>query len=200
MLARALPSILPKLTIDEALDITRIYSICDMLPADTPLVQTRPFRSPHHTVSHAGLVGGGSIPRPGEISLAHRGVLFLDELPEFSSRALEVLREILRLYDFSDSAVTRQRIAGIVGLRSRRIVRRVARGGDGGFARGLEAELEFDPSQYTGTGVFLFASVLERFLGLYASVNSFTQTVARVRQQPGVLKRWPPRAGDLPLL
>jgi len=117
-----------------------------------------------------------------------------------AGRALEVLREILRLYDFSDSAVTRQRIAGLVGLRSRRIVRRVSRGGDGGFARGLEAELEFDPSQYTGTGVFLFASVLERFLGLYASVNSFTQTVVRVRQQPGVLKRWPPRAGDLPLL
>jgi type VI secretion system protein ImpG len=115
-------------------------------------------------------------------------------------RALEVMREILRLYDFSDSAVTRQRIAGLVGLRSRRIVRRVARGGNGGFARGLEAELEFDPSQYTGTGVFLFASVLEHFLGLYASVNSFTQTVARVRQQPGVLKRWPPRAGNLPLL
>jgi len=115
-------------------------------------------------------------------------------------RALEVLREILRLYDFSDSAVTRQRIAGLVGLRSRRIVRRVTRGGEGGFARGLEADLEFDPSQYTGTGVFLFASVLERFLGLYASVNSFTQTVARIRQQPGELKRWPPRAGELPLL
>jgi type VI secretion system protein ImpG len=115
-------------------------------------------------------------------------------------RALEVLREILRLYDFSDSAVTRQRIAGLVGLRSRRIVRRVTRGGEGGFARGLEADLEFDPSQYTGTGVFLFASVLERFLGLYASVNSFTQTVARIRQQPGELKRWPPRAGQLPLL
>jgi len=115
-------------------------------------------------------------------------------------RALEVLREILRLYDFSDSAVTRQRIAGLVGLRSRRIVRRVARGAEGGFARGIEADLEFDPSQYTGTGVFLFASVLERFLGLYTSVNSFTQTVARIRQQPGELKRWPPRAGQLPLL
>ena len=64
------------LTIDEALDVTRIYSICDMLPSDTPLIQTRPFRSPHHTVSHAGLVGGGRWPSPGEISLSHRGILF----------------------------------------------------------------------------------------------------------------------------
>jgi len=107
MLARALPSIMPKLTIDEALDVTRIYSICDMLPSDTPLIQTRPFRSPHHTVSHAGLVGGGSVPRPGEISLAHRGVLFLDELPEFNSRALEVLRQPLE-----DKLVTISRASG----------------------------------------------------------------------------------------
>ncbi len=107
MLARALPTIMPKLTIDEALDITRIYSICDMLPANTPLIQTRPFRSPHHTVSHAGLVGGGSVPRPGEISLAHRGVLFLDELPEFHSRALEVLRQPLE-----DKVVTISRASG----------------------------------------------------------------------------------------
>jgi magnesium chelatase family protein len=107
MLARALPTIMPKLTVDEALDITRIYSICDMLPPDTPLIQTRPFRAPHHTVSHAGLVGGGSVPRPGEISLAHRGVLFLDELPEFSSRALEVLRQPLE-----DKLVTISRASG----------------------------------------------------------------------------------------
>jgi len=107
MLARALPAILPKLTIEEALDITRIYSICDMLPPDTPLIHSRPFRSPHHTVSHAGLVGGGSVPRPGEISLAHRGVLFLDELPEFNSRALEVLRQPLE-----DKVVTISRASG----------------------------------------------------------------------------------------
>lgn len=107
MLARALPTIMPKLTVDEALDITRIYSICDMLPSDTPLIQIRPFRSPHHTVSHAGLVGGGSLPRPGEISLAHHGVLFLDELPEFSGRALEVLRQPLE-----DKLVTISRASG----------------------------------------------------------------------------------------
>jgi magnesium chelatase family protein len=93
LLARALPSILLAMTIDEALDVTRIYSVADLLPADTPLIETRPFRSPHHTISHAGLVGGGNWPHPGEISLAHRGVLFLDELPEFGMRVLEVLRQ-----------------------------------------------------------------------------------------------------------
>ena len=95
LLARSMPSILPALEIDEALDVTRIYSVSDMLPSDTPLLRARPFRAPHHTISHAGLVGGGRWPRPGEISLAHRGVLFLDELPEFDARSLEVLRQPL---------------------------------------------------------------------------------------------------------
>ena len=93
LLARALPAILPRLTIDEALDVTRIYSVADLLPPGEPLIRSRPFRSPHHTISHAGLVGGGNNPHPGEISLAHRGVLFLDELPEFGMRVLEVLRQ-----------------------------------------------------------------------------------------------------------
>ncbi len=93
LLARALPSILPSMTIDEALDVTRIYSVADQLAAHTPLINQRPFRAPHHTISHAGLVGGGNWPRPGEVSLAHRGVLFLDELPEFGQRVLEVLRQ-----------------------------------------------------------------------------------------------------------
>jgi type VI secretion system protein ImpG len=115
-------------------------------------------------------------------------------------KPLAALREILRLYDFDDSPVTRQRIAGLVGLRTRPVVRRAGHGASIAFARGIETELEFDPTQYTGTGVFLFASVLERFLGLYTSVNSFTQTVARVRQRPGELKRWPPRAGEIQLL
>lgn len=93
LLARAITFILPRLSLDEALEVTGIYSICDMLPAGTPLIQSRPFRAPHHTISHAGLVGGGNIPHPGEISLAHRGVLFLDELPEFGQRSLEMLRQ-----------------------------------------------------------------------------------------------------------
>jgi magnesium chelatase family protein len=95
LLAQAMPGILPRLTVDEALDVTRIYSVSNMLPSDTPLIRHRPFRAPHHTISHAGLVGGGRWPRPGEISLAHRGVLFLDELPEFDSRSLEALRQPL---------------------------------------------------------------------------------------------------------
>ena len=90
-----MPGILPRLAVDEALDVTRIYSVADMLPPDVPLIHHRPFRAPHHTISHAGLVGGGRWPRPGEISLAHRGVLFLDELPEFNSRSLESLRQPL---------------------------------------------------------------------------------------------------------
>lgn len=107
LLARALPSILPPLSFEEALDVTRVYSIADMLQDDSPIVRTRPFRAPHHTISHAGLVGGGNWPRPGEISLAHRGVLFLDELPEFSQRVLEVLRQPLE-----DKVVTISRAQG----------------------------------------------------------------------------------------
>ena len=107
LLARALPSILPAMTIDEALDVTRIYSVADLLPADTPLIETCSFRSPHHTISHAGLVGGGNWPHPGEISLAHRGVLFLDELPEFGMCVLEVLRQPME-----DKRVTISRARG----------------------------------------------------------------------------------------
>ena len=83
LLARRLPSILPDLTFEEALDVTKIHSIAGALPNDVPLVTERPFRSPHHTISYSALVGGGRIPKPGEISLAHFGVLFLDEMPEF---------------------------------------------------------------------------------------------------------------------
>jgi magnesium chelatase family protein len=107
LLARALPAILPHMTIDEALDVTRIYSVADQLPSDIPLIRSRPFRSPHHTISHAGLVGGGSLPHPGEISLAHRGVLFLDELPEFGPRVLEVMRQPIE-----DKVVTISRATG----------------------------------------------------------------------------------------
>ncbi len=107
LLARALPGILPSMTIDEALDVTRIYSIADLLQEDVPLVRTRPFRAPHHTISHAGLVGGGNWPHPGEITLAHRGVLFLDELPEFGPRVLEVMRQPIE-----DKVVTISRAQG----------------------------------------------------------------------------------------
>jgi magnesium chelatase family protein len=107
LMARALPSILPRLTLDEALDITRIYSVSGQLPASQPLVNQRPFRAPHHTISHAGLVGGGRLPRPGEISLAHRGVLFLDEIPELGTHNLETLRQPLE-----DKTITISRAQG----------------------------------------------------------------------------------------
>ncbi len=107
LMARSLPSILPRMTLEEQLEITSIYSVADQLAADTPLLQHRPFRAPHHTISHAGLVGGGNWPRPGEISLAHRGVLFLDELPEFGSRNLETLRQPLE-----DKEITISRARG----------------------------------------------------------------------------------------
>ena len=92
MLAKRLPSILPSMSFEESIDTTRIHSVAGILPEDIPLITTRPFRSPHHTVSAAGLSGGGIMPKPGEISLAHNGVLFLDEFPEFSRQAMEVLR------------------------------------------------------------------------------------------------------------
>lgn len=107
MIARRIPSILPNLSFEEALEITKIHSIAGILKPETPIITTRPFRSPHHTISATSLVGGGRIPKPGEISLSHLGVLFLDELPEFNQHTLEVLRGPLE-----DGKVTISRVNG----------------------------------------------------------------------------------------
>ncbi|MEO1439942.1 MAG: YifB family Mg chelatase-like AAA ATPase [Chloroflexota bacterium] len=109
LMARAMPGILPRLTTTEALEVTRIYSVADMLHGDVPLMQSRPFRAPHHTISQAGLVGGGTIPKPGEVSLAHRGLLFLDEIVEYASKTLEVMRQPIE-----DKIVTISRAKGSV--------------------------------------------------------------------------------------
>ena len=107
MLARSLPSILPPMTNEEALEVTKIYSVSGLLPTDTPMMRQRPFRAPHYTISNAGLVGGGRWPKPGEISLIHRGVLFLDELPEFGHAVLKLLRQPLE-----DKVITISRAQG----------------------------------------------------------------------------------------
>ena len=114
MLAKRLPGILPDMSREEIIEATEIWSVAGLTGKDYPLVTSRPFRAPHHTVSAAGLAGGGTVPKPGEISLAHDGVLFLDELPEFRSDALEVLRQPLE-----DGIVTVSRVAGSVSFPSR---------------------------------------------------------------------------------
>ena len=111
LLARTLPTILPRLTLKEALEVTKIYSVAGMLSKEESIIKNRPFRSPHHTTSHVGLVGGGANPKPGEISLAHRGVLFLDEFPEFSKQGLEALRQPME-----DGVISVSRAKGTVSF------------------------------------------------------------------------------------
>jgi magnesium chelatase family protein len=117
MMARALPGILPPLTRDEALEVTRVHSAIGAVPRHAALITSRPVRAPHHTASSAAVVGGGSVPRPGEVSLAHHGVLFLDELPEFQRGVLESLREPLE-----DGFVTISRMQGTLRFPARALL------------------------------------------------------------------------------
>jgi type VI secretion system protein ImpG len=127
--------------------------------------------------------------------ISHLALNILSLVEREGEKGPEALREILRLYDISDSSVTRQQIDGITKLSARRVVRPL-RDTHPGFVRGLEVSIDFDEQNFVGSGVYLFASVLERFLSLYASVNSFSQLVASTKQREGVMRRWPPRTGD----
>jgi type VI secretion system protein ImpG len=113
-----------------------------------------------------------------------------------SEEGADALREILRLYDFSDSAETRAMIDGLLSVQSRRVVGRAHGAAAAGFCRGLEVTLHFDEDKFTGTGVYLFSAVLDRFLGLYSSINSFTKTVVTTNKPDRIFDKWPPRAGE----
>jgi type VI secretion system protein ImpG len=112
----------------------------------------------------------------------------------------EALQEILQLYNYNDSSVTRKQILGITGIQSRKVIRQIGQRIGAGFVRGMETALEFDETQFVGSGMFLFACVLERFLGLYVSLNSFNQMVLRTQQREEIVKRFPPRTGDQVLI
>ncbi len=131
--------------------------------------------------------------------ISHLNLNFLS-LVENQNGVPEALQEILQLYNLNDSSVTHKQILGITGIENRKVVRQIGNRIGAGFVRGLETTLEFDEDQFVGSGLFVFASVLERFLGVYASLNSFNQMVMRTRQREGIVKRWSPRTGEQVLL
>ena len=162
------------------------------LEGKAPVSRVRCVRRPTKTV-RPPLGRASRWPLISHLALNHLSLVDTDE-------GLDALREVLRVYDFTDSAVTRQQIAGITRVSSRRVAGRTGRRVGNVVCLGVEVDLEFDEANYVGSGAFLLASVLERFLGLYVSINSFSQLVARTRQREGILKRWPPRAGERTLL
>jgi type VI secretion system protein ImpG len=162
------------------------------LEAPAPISRARCLRRPTKSL-RPGLRRGSQRKLISHLSLNHLSLAGTEE-------GLEALRDVLSLYDFADNPVTRQQIQGITGLSSRRAAGRTGRGVGNAVCQGVEVSLEFDESSFVGSGVFLFASVLERFFALYATINSFSQLVARSRQRGGILKRWPPRSGERTLL
>ncbi|MGI8883552.1 MAG: type VI secretion system baseplate subunit TssF [Pyrinomonadaceae bacterium] len=131
--------------------------------------------------------------------ISHLNLNYLS-LVENQDGVPEALQEILQLYNFNDSAVTHKQILGITGIESRKVVRQIGNRTGAGFVRGIETTLEFDEDQFVGSGLFVFASVLERFLGIYSSLNSFSQLVIKTRQREEIIKRWSPRTGEKVLL
>jgi type VI secretion system protein ImpG len=131
--------------------------------------------------------------------ISHLNLNYLS-IVESNDGVPEAMQEILQLYNYSDSAVTHKEILGIKGIDTKKVVRKIGTQVGAGFVRGIETTLEFDEEQYVGSGLYLFASVLERFLGVYASLNSFSQLVMRTTQKEAVVKRWPPRTGEEILL
>lgn len=162
------------------------------LEAPGPVARARLLRKPTTTI-RPPLGRGAQWRLISHLALNHLSLTGSDE-------GLAAFREILRLADFADSAVTRQQIEGITQVASRRAAGRTGCAIGNAVCLGVEVELVFDESRYVGSGVYLFASVLERFLGLYTSLNSFTRLVARTRQREGILRRWPPRSGERTLL
>jgi len=142
LLAQAMSSILPRLSLEEILEVTKIYSVSGLLPYNQPLILNRPFRSPHHTASGVALVGGGRIPKPGEISLAHRGVLFLDEFPEFPRKVLENLRQPLE-----DGVVSISRASGTLNYPARFILVAAQNPCPCGFSSDPEKQCTCSPGQ-----------------------------------------------------
>ncbi|HEX8558030.1 MAG TPA: type VI secretion system baseplate subunit TssF [Pyrinomonadaceae bacterium] len=177
---RDLPGRLPFRSRDGDLDLERAGPLARVLCLRKPTEAVRP---PLRRAAHWRLIS--------HLSLNYLSLVAAD--PDGAPRALQ---EILLLYDHLNTAATRKQVGGISRIESRRVTRQVGRRVGEGYVRGVETTLTFDEESFVGGGLYLFASVLERFLGLYASVNSFTQLVANVKQREGVLKRWPPRAGE----
>jgi magnesium chelatase family protein len=168
MLARRLPTILPPLTLEESLETTKIHSVAGTLPAGQGLLATRPFRAPHHTVSEPALIGGGSVPRPGEVSLAHHGILFLDELPEFHRRTLEVLRQPLE-----DGTVTIGRAIAAVTFPTRIMLVAAMNPGPCGYFMDTRRPCTCTPRQIQGYMAKISGPLLDR-IDLHIEVPAVT--------------------------
>ena len=196
LMARSFATILPKLTFEESLEVTKIYSVANLLSSDQPIITFRPVRNPHHTTSNIGLIGGGNIPRPGEISLSHRGVLFLDEFPEFPRHVLEALRQPME-----DGHVTISRAAGSVRFPSRFTLVAAANPCPCGFFQDVNRNCTCSPSAITRYQKRISGPILDR-IDMHVSVpmvrpDKLTQSF---KAEPSVLiQRRVQRARDIQL-